>query len=587
MLAMLVLSIIMIGVLAYACAILLGVIDQTNSLTRIQQDKQMLNQASIYLINHLKPLGVNGKLVAPLGVERSGHHTVPAFLGMPSKNSYGLDLIYCPFAEPISTSDYPVISVSLDESSSYTVKHRADALGRAYVYESNFAGDASYNDQDLLAFIISRRAGSRATCADIVRNSDGAYLAPNAMVKAIGRASARGATALAPVSLAASELGSSISGSDMSLLMAFWNAQRCQDFFFNIDDDSDWVITDSAFNFDFINGEHCGPTRVIITGAGGAITSISAPDRLTITLKNVHAVFQGAHFGPNIDLQVLGGKLLLKDVIFDGSILVDQASLSVSGATLSGAINLRESELVSAQSQINASASLIGSRWRIDGPTTLTHTASESLSLKGSVISQSAGSLTINSSSSARAAIELSHSQWISHGHAIVFSHGVNGAPAITLKHGSGMELDGASLTLQAPASAQGDTRIEIGLDSKFSASDSSILSAGANDTLFLVAGAMTLESSSVAIGASLASFASLHPTAQLTLQGSQIGSASGPALNAIKGVGGRFIGGAGTSIYASASCWSLSGIFSGASAISSQNPVYQNHNMSNWSCNP
>jgi hypothetical protein len=588
MIAFIIMGIVLLSMIGTAMYSLMSMTEQTLSLTKNQSDRQSIEAAEAMVINRLKPIGVNQRLIAPAGTAGTNHQEIPQEWGIKTSNPYGYKIVYCPMGDEISGTGNGLTSgnIKLSATEDYAIRYTTDDKGTPYVAQSGFIKDSTYENVDLIALLISPKSGDSISCSDIYLDSDKFRIknsSGSGLVRAITKKSVTSYQANQPVLISATK-NSSSSFNEMS---NYW--QSIQPLRYTIDLDMDGIKEISS-DINFINEYPGNNKEIIIRGGNPLNNNINSQTSATIAFENISATIENVSFNQNIKL------------IFRNS------DIRIENSNINGEIILVNSKLNSSSTSFNNGASLQQSKWIMEG----TNTISNPSNLSGEMISAGVeilnsdiiqvGATTISIGSALGTSVSIKNGTWSINGATTSINTNHANSNSIRVYNNSSLILDDGTIELNSN-NTNTNKSIDIDETSKFSARSGSIKNLSTINVLLNNSGIASLHSSSISNGSGINNAIYLSSTGLLSLEDTQIGSASNQVAVGVNANGGVNVSGSGAHIYAS-SCWSGS-IFSytGSQSQGSSfkgvldvdgnvdplihyDDVYQTINNSNWGCN-
>lgn len=587
MIGIILLGLLLLGVVASAAYSMLLMTDNTQSMIRAQTEKQLLEQAHTVIINSLRPLGENQKLIAPVGsydgtdispidgIPDVDYQQLPKLYGIKTKNAWGIEIVYCPISDPIGINSLPTQNIALTDTLEYSAKYVSDHDSVRYAYQTDFVQNSSYSNRDVLAFLISRKPGSTATCSDVTFDA-GKYRASSALVKAITRDSILTYQANQPIMIDASNYAD---GDSINQLSSSWDSTQPLRFIINLTDGNDRDLTE---NLSFINQFPGNNKEIYIKGSGSAVTDILNSSGKTIHFENMSVTIEGVSFGANISLSAKSSNLVTNDVVINGDVKLNDSMWSLAGSTSLSSKN-----------------------------------GSNLADLKNSVLVQNGESLTLSmrKSGSNEGAIKLTNSSWSIDGAVASISTTFNNsAEAIIAEMGSEIIIsDGATLNLSSDRwesdvvayidhssvlvvdngiiNNNDKNKALLKISGKAIFTDSTINSFNSLSKAILIDGGdVRLINSDISFnGPPITIAVELDNGGVVRLQESNIGTSSNPTIFGVLDNGGRHVSGKSSKIN-SVNCW-VGLIFNSVPSTNSgfSIPIDHNYkifNQSNWSCN-
>lgn len=556
MISIIMLGLLLIGVVASASYSMLLIADQTQALVRAQTEKQIIDQAETVIINSLRPIGENQKLISPIGfydgsdldlngVADIDYQQLPKIYGISTKNAWGIEMVYCPISDSIGVNSLPAESIAISDTLDYSAKFVTDHNGIKYTYQTDFAQHVSYSAKNVIAFILSRKPGSNSTCSDVTF-SNSKYKASGALVKAITRESVLTYQANKPIMVRASNYSSTDS---LNSLSESWATTQPLRFIISLDDNNSRALID---NLNFVNNFPGNNKEIYILGQGSGISNVTSASLRKMTFENTSVFIEGINFGNNISMFFNDSNVKTKDVVFGGPLTANN------------------------------------SEWSMTGDMSIDSTTGNSLELNSSSLNQNGFDLTITGGVAAFNLVKLSNSKWFVN-NANVNLTSFLPITAVNVDFSSSLIIASNS-NLNLGSNVGSGVIIDIDETSQLSVADSSIVSRDTNQKAIFLSGKAMFDNSSILANGILSVGVDLINGGSLALKNSNIGTLENPLANGVIDNGSRLISGTGSSIFASTNCWSgqIFTDFKNTAPINSgsTNSDYFIFNQSSWSCN-
>jgi len=536
MLAILIVLIMSMAVIAVSYNTYLNMANSSGQISKLLEEKRLLNDWTNSLQFSMRPFGLDRSLVVPNGETNSDidYMLPPASINLSAKNAWGKDIIYCPFSSNTSAG---TDTLKAGGGNTYSASLMTGVDGIEYVYSIS---NDDPTDTDLLAAIISPiPAKTSPSCLDIRFDSiTGTYY----VVNYDGVVHAVKASALVVSNQAKSVIASQ--EGDIADSLVDWSAMVPD--VTNIQVPSMQSGAYQMRSMSFTSAQSSKNKVINLTGEGTSQSVVSG-DGSSIVFENVSVSIKDLTFGEGTSLTFVNSDVTLDNVVLhniyvEGSKVFAKGDVKLVASTR--AIEIKDSNYS------GRSTSLIISR-EFD---------SFGLHLSGSDIS--ADSLVIENSIS-------------------------NGVSVLLDK--------GSSLITETSLVSNGsylDSVLSLATDTVYNADSVSITINNPVDAFMFTQGDVLLHGVLINFNSSVDQGIILGLNSETVLNNVQIGSATSRPLSGVVDLGGaKFIGGFGTIINSSSTCWSgdifatASPNTSGSSSVPTDQS-YKSANRSVWACN-
>lgn len=557
MFSVIVLGILAIGMAAVAGYSILSMMQSTSTSIQSIDENRIIERWSTAILLNSKSLGPSGEVYPPYGRDfvdgGTSYHALPAWMGLDTLNSYGKELVYCPYGP--ETTIGGTTSVPMTTSTSYNV-NKITSNGRDFVSASDVPPVTG-----VIAFIMSETSGasSHPTCNEVVYVG-GRYetTSGNGVVRAV---TYEDASMVVNDRLLSVDLGDTI-GADVNGLVN--------------DSLTKWPVTEPSrtvvyvpnrvdpykiADLSLISSRVSTSKELIIRGESKAgVTLISSgATNPQLSFSGIDVKLESLTVNPSILISVDDGKLVLSDVDV-GPISVDNGAMELIGTnTVRG--NAAASSPIKTD---NSEVSLFAVTLNIDGAVT-DNFSIEALTSKWRVESASLISVFL------RADIQ-----------ALAFSDR-------TL-----VQIDSSTVSIDADTSIKPVTALTIGDLSSLILKNSTISLIDLSESTLLTLGDAVIDGGVFSYAASADNGILIGTKGSLELKGGFVLGGATPALQPTKSIldlGGRSISGISATVNGTSNCWegnlftSVASQSSGTSAPTV--PEYSIANRSSWTCNP
>lgn len=361
MIAIIVLLVVTITMSGYTAMQLYEITQNQNLLLQSQKNQSTLALWKSLIASQAKAVGDSNELVIPLGENKANYHTVPSWIYFNTKNPWGTDLIYCPYAD--NTTGTMATNVSLTPGSSYAVRTVANfatstnGIQRPYVT----ASAANPLSSEILAFLISpvpSATSALPSCSSVTYDSTiQKYKVNNGLVEVITKGDVKTYANLA--NLANLNQGSnsyynntiegdkSTSGDTFNNNITYINGQDIPKVYLKLPAGTHYIEnTILNENRDAANET---PKVIVIEGDSSSNTIIDTKSsRANLTFNNYKITFKNIQFSSKILLNMKDSDLSTSDVVmynlfFDNGRWIVKDNTTVSGSSFAGhAITLQD-----------------------------------------------------------------------------------------------------------------------------------------------------------------------------------------------------------------------------------------------------
>jgi len=366
MLAIFVVVLAALAVVAISFSTYLSMVSSSNQVTKALEERRLVNDWALSIQQSMRPLGLNRQLIVPNGQQVAGNDYLlpPESINLQSKNSWGRDIIYCPFSITDGSGSETILA---GDGDSYSASVVTDSNGVEYVYSVNSSSDPT--NTDIVAAIISPiPAETNPSCLDIRFDStSGDYYVSNydGIVYPIVY------SGLIVSNQAKSVFLNSGSSAQLSDEFSDWSSIR---------PDSTNVVLESrtgeytTSSISFINDGQSKSKSISMRGNGVSVSKLNSSsasfvfDNVTVNLKDLS-------FGSGISVQFINSDITLDNVILNNvSFVGSDVSLKGNTTLISGGsplsvvdtdINGSEA-ILTIQKDANIGAELTGSKLSLE-----------------------------------------------------------------------------------------------------------------------------------------------------------------------------------------------------------------------------
>ena len=178
MLAIIIVVLGALAVIAIAFSSYLSMLNSSNQMAKSLEEKRLVNDWVLSLQQSMRPFGLDRTLVVPNGQELSGkdYQVPPSSINLSTQNSWGKDIIYCPFAinKGVGTD-----IIKAGDGETYLANVVTGSDGIEYVYSVQ-SGAAPAGTDILAALISPLPTETSPSCVDIAYDTQtGDYYTTN------------------------------------------------------------------------------------------------------------------------------------------------------------------------------------------------------------------------------------------------------------------------------------------------------------------------------------------------------------------------------------------------------------------------
>lgn len=537
MLAIIIVVLGALAVIAIAFSSYLSMLNSSNQMAKSLEEKRLVNDWVLSLQQSMRPFGLDRTLVVPNGQELAGkdYQVPPSSINLSTQNSWGKDIIYCPFAINKGTG---TDIIKAGDGETYLANVVTGSDGIEYIY--SVQAGAAPTGTDLVAALISPLPTETSpSCADIAYDiQTGDYYTTNydGVVYPVLYNSMIVSNQASSIRLSAS------SSESLSQQVDDWTSILPDVLNITLDSNASSYIT-SGINF--IN-EGQSKTKSIVFRGNSPSTSVVNGSDITIVFENVTVSLSDMSFGDGVNVEFINSDVTLDNV-------------SIYDVTFEGA-----------NVYVKNSASFVS----VDSPVEIIDSKISSLSATLNIIKNgSIGANLVNSK--------------VSTDRILINNLDYGGAGVVV--------GNASSLLVNDQLGSNGeylDSVLGVASGGSLSLSSINVEVNNPVDTFLFNQGDVYLDNLFINFNSSSIRGIILGLNSDTVLNRVQIGSTSSSPAIGVEDLGGaKFIGGFNTLVYAQTNCW-LGDIFVGASAQATgstseaQSETTKSSNRSVWTCN-